>query len=312
MCRMSLCAAVAFPFALTFATAALPQGAGGSAQAKHAMVNGLSLTYQEQGQGPPVVFVHGAISDLRAWDNQREAVAAHYHFIALSQRYYGTDPWPDDGSKFSMATHIEDLTSFLQGLNVGPVELVGWSYSGPIALLTTISHPELVRGLFLYEPASASVITDPEDLKAATDDRRAMLAKVSEPVKAGDSVKAVQVMVGEIARSADAFDTLPAQFQAMFRDNARTLPIAAPPPPSLTCDQLGQITKPVTIAKGEMTRPFYRIVADTVARCIPGAKLVIVPEGRHIAPIQHTPAFNKALLEFLDQESASAGAAQAK
>jgi hypothetical protein len=54
----------------------------------------------------------------------------------------------------------------------------------------------------------------------------------------------------------------------------------------LTCEQLGHINKPVTVARGEMTRPFYRIAADAVARCIPGAKLVVMPDWRQIAVIQ--------------------------
>ncbi len=39
---------------------------------KHASVNGADLVYLEQGQGAPVVFVHGAFSDHRAWEGQRE------------------------------------------------------------------------------------------------------------------------------------------------------------------------------------------------------------------------------------------------
>jgi pimeloyl-ACP methyl ester carboxylesterase len=309
--RTTLWVALSLGGALAAQTAS-PQDAENSPKLKQAGVNGVTLTYQEQGQGIPVVFVHGTVSDLRAWDKQREAVAAHHHFIALTQRYYGTNPWPDDGSKFSMATHIEDLTSFLRELNVGPVELVGWSYGGPIALLTAIQQPELVHGLFLYEPATASAITNPDDLKTATDDGKAVGIKVSETLKADGPVKAVQVMIGEITHSPDAFDTLPASFQAMFRDNARTLLIAARSPPPLTCDQLGQLTKAVTIARGEMTRPFFRITADAVAHCIPGAKLIIIPEGRHDAVIQRAPDFNKALLEFLGQESAAATTGQAK
>jgi hypothetical protein len=68
---------------------------------KHMSVNGTSLAYVEQGQGTPVVFVHGAISDYRTWERQREAFPRRYRYIALSQRYFGTDPWPDNGAKFS-------------------------------------------------------------------------------------------------------------------------------------------------------------------------------------------------------------------
>jgi pimeloyl-ACP methyl ester carboxylesterase len=84
-------------------------------------------------------------------------------------------------------------------------------------------------------------------------------------------------------------------------DNARTLPIsfAAPPAPAITCEQLGQIKVPTTIAVGELTRPFYKIASSAVARCVPGAKLVEIPGGRYAAAVQATSAFNDVLLRFL-------------
>jgi hypothetical protein len=79
--------------------------------------------------------------------------------------------------------------------------------------------------------------------------------------------------------------------RAMFLENARTIPLllAAPPAPGISCTDLGQIRVRVAVAKGELTRPFYRILADTASRCIHGAHLVVVPGGRHAAPAL-TPA----------------------
>jgi pimeloyl-ACP methyl ester carboxylesterase len=37
---------------------------------KTATVNGATLAYREEGEGDPVVFVHGGLSDLRAWEQQ--------------------------------------------------------------------------------------------------------------------------------------------------------------------------------------------------------------------------------------------------
>src|SRR5687767_10098283 len=68
-------------------------------------VNGARLAYVEEGSGETIVFVHGAVSDLRTWDAIREDVAKKYRFIAYTQRYFGTGPWNDDGKGFSVATH---------------------------------------------------------------------------------------------------------------------------------------------------------------------------------------------------------------
>src|SRR5438094_7227068 len=143
---------------------------------KHASVNGISLSYLEEGQGEPVVFVHGSISDARAWESQREAVAQRYQYIALTQRYFETGPWSDNGEKYSHATHAEDLAMFIRGLNAGPVHVVGWSYGGAVVLLLAVRHPQVVKSLFVFEPALSTFVTDPRDAKLVGEDRQEMLA----------------------------------------------------------------------------------------------------------------------------------------
>src|SRR6478672_7512214 len=130
-------------------------------QIKQASVNGATLVYQEQGDGAPVVFIHGCCTDYRAWDAQRQAIAPHYRFIGLNLRYFGTAPWPDDGSKYGHQTFADDIAAFIRGLNAGPVDLVGWSYSGPIVLLVAVQHPEFVHSLTIHEPGTVSFRTAP-------------------------------------------------------------------------------------------------------------------------------------------------------
>jgi pimeloyl-ACP methyl ester carboxylesterase len=143
-------------------------GAPSAPQIKQASVNGVTLVYEEQGDGAPVVFIHGCCSDYRAWDAQRKAIASHYRFIGLNLRYHGTAPWPDDGSKYSVKTHVDDVAEFIRGLNAGPVDLVGWSSSGPIVLLVALQHPELLHSLAIHEPAYLALVTDPASLNRAS------------------------------------------------------------------------------------------------------------------------------------------------
>jgi pimeloyl-ACP methyl ester carboxylesterase len=151
---------------------ALPTSRVSPPTIKQATVNGVDLKYLEQGEGTTVVFVHGAFSDHRVWEAQREAVAQSYRYIALDQRYFGNARWPDTGSKYSLATHTSDLAAFIRQLNVGPVHVVGWSLGGTIALALAVQHPELVRTLFLNEPALVSIVTDPADVKTLDEERK--------------------------------------------------------------------------------------------------------------------------------------------
>jgi pimeloyl-ACP methyl ester carboxylesterase len=265
----------------------------------HAKVNGVDLLYLDQGHGVPVVFVHGIPGDHRAWEAQREAVAERYRFIALTQRYCGTGPWPDDGAGFSMATHADDVAAFLRHLGGGPVHVVGWSYGGAIGILLAVQHPEWVKSLFLYEPGLATFVTDPADAQIAGEDRKDMRAPAATAIEAGDIDAAIALFIDGVTGQPGTFAQLAPVTRSWLLDNARTLRLSAPPPPPIACAQLGQIRVPVAIARSELARPFYRIAADTAHRCIPKSRIIVIPGGGHLAPANHASAFNEALLSFL-------------
>lgn len=268
---------------------------------KHMTVNGAVLTYQEQGKGAPIVFVHGAIGDYRTWQGEREAIASGHRFIALTLRYFGTEAWPDDGKNFSFVNAAEDIAGFIKGLDEGPVDLVGWSMSGPLTMLVAINHPDIVRRLFVYEPSDGGVVTDPSEKKALEDAAGAMFGPVGAAAKVGGPNAAAKVLSGAVNGQPDTFDHLAPYFQTIMLDNARTLPLAFPAtPPPVTCASLGGMKMPVTIARGADTEAFFRIIADAAVKCVPSANLVVMPKERHLAPILDAAAFSGAVLEFVD------------
>jgi len=274
--------------------------APGVPQIKEASVNSAKLVYQEQGDGAPIVFVHGCCTDYRAWDAQRLAFAPHYRFVGLNMRYFGTAPWPDAGSNYSQQTQADDIATFIRGLSAGPVDLVGWSYSGPIVMLVALQHPELVHSLTIHEPSSLTYVTDPALVKSATEDRLAAVGPAIAAAKAGDFAGAARLTPIGVNHQPDFWDTATPEVRSMFLDNARTwtLSLAAPPQPPITCDMLRQLEIPVLITYGEDTRTFFRIAAEGAASCIQGVQLVAVP-GRHLAIAQQPDAFNAVLLKFL-------------
>ncbi len=265
---------------------------------KRARIDGTELPYVDQGDGQPVVFVHGIISDYRIWDAHRPNIAQRYRVIAPTQRYFGVSAWPDDGRNFSMQGHANDLAAFISALRLGPVPIVGRSYGGAVTLAMAAQHPKLVERLFLYEPSLATFVTDP----AAANDRLHMMRAAKAATHGGDIDRAVQLLMdGANDRDGD-FQRLPDRVRAVMLESVRTLPLlfAAPPAPSITCEDLGRLGIPVSIAVGEDTRAFYRITAEATHRCIPGSRLIKVPNARHLWPIQDPAAFSQLVLDFLD------------
>src|SRR5436190_13960186 len=226
--------------------------------AKEVEINGFHAQYVEQGSGEPMVFVHGAPGDRRAWEPIREGIASKYRFIAYNQRYFGTEPWPDDGKNFSIPTLTDDLATFITSFNAGPVHLVSWSYGGLVAMSAAVKNPSLVRSLILYEPAVISVLpAESAEGKVAREDRSKMLAPAIAANEAGDAVQAAKLLCEAVFQlGPGGFDREPQAVQTWVLDNARTMPLllAAPAPPAITCDLLKKFPQPTLVMRGEKTR----------------------------------------------------------
>jgi pimeloyl-ACP methyl ester carboxylesterase len=267
---------------------------------KTVSVNGATLSYIEQGTGLPVVFLHGGITDQRAWEPQRQAVAGKYRFVALSMRYFGTVPWPDAGTSFSQTNHVADLAAFIRELKLGPVVLAGWSYGGSTAVVTALRHPDLVRGLFVNEPPLLSTLTSAADRAMVAQDLQGW-APIREELKAGRNHQAAKLFADWANNQPGYFDAMPAALQTMVLDNARTLPLqltqTAPVP--VSCEQLGQLQVPAVVTRGELGMAHLRAVAQAVSGCLPKATLITFSGARHGANIEMPERFNEALLAFL-------------
>ena len=162
---------------------------------KEVEVNGVMISFVDQGVGDPILFVHGAASDLRAWEPLREEIADEHRFIAMTLRYFGTGDWPDKGEQFGVATHANDVSAFIKALDVGPVHLVGWSYGANVATAAALQNPNLVQSLILFEPALSSLVKEGSLGDRAREAEGKMFGPVGGAVQQGDLEKATRQLI---------------------------------------------------------------------------------------------------------------------
>jgi len=124
-----------------------------------AIGHGIRLHYVEQGRGPPLIFIHGSLSDYTYWDDQVTAFATAYHVIAYSRRYNFPNRNPPRPG-YSAVTDAEDLAAFIEKRHLGKVFLVGHSYGALTALFLSARHPQRVRAAVLAEPPAVSLLRD--------------------------------------------------------------------------------------------------------------------------------------------------------
>jgi pimeloyl-ACP methyl ester carboxylesterase len=69
---------------------------------------------------------------------------------------------------------------------------------------------------------------------------------------------------------------------------------------ALSCDDLKRLgDTPVVVARENATRTFYNIAAEWAAACIPASTLVVVPNARHLLPVEDDTTFTKLILDLL-------------
>ena len=97
--------------------------------AKTAKVNGTTLADCEQGEGEPVVFVHGGLGDLRIWQPQLPAVGSAYRAITYSRRFARPNEEISPGAEDPWLAHVDDLAAFVRELGAAPAHQSALYYS---------------------------------------------------------------------------------------------------------------------------------------------------------------------------------------
>lgn len=106
--------------------------------------------YERRGHGPPIVFIHGALSDHTAAARQLEAFSDEYTAIAYDVRGHGKTPNPQH-APYSIDDLAEDLHAFVSALDLERPVVCGVSMGGMIAQVYASRHPDQLRGLVLAD-----------------------------------------------------------------------------------------------------------------------------------------------------------------
>lgn len=115
---------------------------------KTAHVNGIELAYDVEGEGEPVLFVHGAI-----WADFLRPLAQQRAFSGFQRiRYHRRGHGESGGPGGAFEDQVADGVALLDHLEVDSAHLVGHSEGAMIVMDVAAAHPERVRSLALLEP----------------------------------------------------------------------------------------------------------------------------------------------------------------
>lgn len=286
-------------------------------------VNGASLAYLEEGDGEPLLFVHGSASDLRTWEHQASAFANEYRTIAYSRRFhFPNEPIPKD-AKDAIEVHVHDLRRLIEELSAMPANVVAHSWGGLVALLLAFERPALLRSLTLIEPPVISLHIDapptpgsfarllfrsPRLAIALAKFASAVLGPSEKAFRKNDDEAAVAIF-GRGVLGRDRFDNLSsARYQQVWDnrgpDRAQALFGTFP---RLSDASLSGLHLPVLLISGAESPRIFRLLMDDLARRIPHAQRAEISSASHIVHEDSPEEFNLRLRAFLENSTGPIG-----
>ena len=247
-------------------------------------INGITLYYEEYGQGYPVVFLHGFSSTHQTWRPQLEALSKQFRFIIYDARGHGLSESPDWAEEYSADMVVEDLFQLLGHLKIEQAVIGGLSMGGYETLRFYLTHPEKVKALVIMDNGPG--YRNPEHREAWNRDREALARELeSRGIEAlldeGMTEQRRQILLQQ-----NPIGLAHMSRQVVAQHDSRVI------------ENLGEVAVPALILVGENDTPFIP-AAHYMAKKIPRADLVIIPQAGHTSHIDNPEAFNRAVLDFL-------------
>jgi pimeloyl-ACP methyl ester carboxylesterase len=267
---------------------------------------GLPLHVTEEGEGPPVVFLHGFGASSFTWRYHATALRETHRVILVDLKGFGRAPKPRD-TAYGPLDHAEIVADLIVTRDLRGVTLVGHSLGGGVALLATLllrdrGEGGRIHGVIDMAGPSYRQTLPPFVAMARTGwvaevflrmvsprwvIRRALLRVVHDPRSVSDE------QVAAYARALEEPDGRRAAREAALR--------LVPPDLDRWTARYPEIEVPVLLVwgRGDSVIPLW--VGERLEGELPGARLVVLEECGHMGPEEKPAETLELIRSFLDR-----------
>lgn len=249
------------------------------------------MHYQVRGTGQALVFLNGLGMSTRDWVKQVEFFSESYRVITFDPRGHGLSTKPD--GPYSMQLFADEAAELLQSLLASPAHLVGLSMGGMIAFQMAVSSPELLKTMVIVNSGPEFIIRTArqrfEIVKREFITRFLGMRRLSEFLSGRLFPDPKQLKDRELMK----------MHWAENEKNAYLASFRALKGWSVT-NHLKNIRCPTLVISAEEDYTPVTFKEWYVGR-MPNAELVIVPNSRHVTPLDQPDLFNRIVADFLSR-----------
>lgn len=257
-----------------------------------AQINGITLAFNDQGTGLPIIFLHAFPLNRTMWVKQEESLSSQFRIITIDLRGHGESDAPL--WHYSLDQAADDVRGLLDYLSIRQAVFVGLSMGGYILFAFHRKYAGYVKGLVLADTRA----------QADTDEGKQARFEMAQIAYKQGARAITDIMIPKLL-SPVTIQTRPEVVQhvrTMIEGNqvsgiAGDLMAMAERPDSIPL--LRRITCPAHIIVGELDLPTPPSDATLMADRIPHARLAIIPGAAHLSNLEQPDLFNETVRSFV-------------
>jgi pimeloyl-ACP methyl ester carboxylesterase len=250
------------------------------------------LPYYSWGEGPPLVFVHGAMDSSRAWIMTASRLSAHFRCVA-----YDLPNGRDDGARLSRHTHadlVQDFWALLDHLNLPRAYVLGSSFGSTIALTAMRERPERLPRAVLQGGLALRPLRKMERF----------LARVGRFLPGATGRLPLREKVTKKVNGA-GFKEKPERQYRYFVDTTGRTPVKAFAHQALLLDRvdlrsmLPEVKQPVLLFCGDLDIVARPVHAEILLQGLPNARRIVIEGCGHVPGYSHPEVLAEVVRQFL-------------
>jgi len=252
----------------------------------------IDFAFDDAGDGPPVVLVHGGLGNRAMWRPQVGALtAAGYRCLAYDLRGHGETRGGEDVLAFSPALLRDDLFRFADALELDSFALIGLSVGGMVAQEAAIAAPDRLDAVVMADTWVTTGASERERaagraLTPVVDGALRMFGTGPLAYLAARAMGDRDAEARELVRAATA-GTSPASALRVWRGIGE----------HDTRSRLPAVRVPALVIAGARDQNLGQ--AKLLADLVEDAELVVLPDAGHITNLHQPERFSAAVLDFL-------------
>jgi pimeloyl-ACP methyl ester carboxylesterase len=265
------------------------------------------LHFVEEGDGQPVLMLHGNPTWSYLYRRFIPPVAeAGFRAIAVDHMGFGRSDRPPGHQRYTLRSHVDNLTAFVRGLNLRDITLVVQDWGGPIGLGMAAQEPDRIARLVIMNTWVAVL---PEGVRLPFH-QPFLQSGLGELLALGANLFVEGMFAG--MRPESATPLLAEAYRAPFTDYysrvpilafARDIPIGDDHPSSPLMREIGQkvasLERPTLIAWGMRDPVLPPAILEAWRALYPHAEVLELPEARHYLQEDEPEAISSRIVEFL-------------